>query len=140
MIKVSNNAHMHGLLRFSYLLVKESGESRYSANFYKEIAQRLYIIMAGETSEYTYPNSIYDFLFHRFGPFKFGISFIDRETDVMLSVMIRLLGGTNSERFVIEPTYSPDYIISAVRDKNINALFYTFMYYLARPRGMRRLP
>lgn len=136
MIKVSNNTHMRGLLRFSYLLVSKYRESRYSANFYKEIALRLYIILACETYECAYPNSIYDFLFIRQGPFQFCISYIDKKTDNMLSVTVQLYGGGMcSERFCIDRVGFPDKFISAVRDKNLNALFYTFLYYLARPRG-----
>lgn len=128
MIKVSNNAHMRGLLRFSYLLVNKYGEGKYSANFYKEIALRLYIILACEPYEYAYPNSIYDFLFMRQGPFQFCISYIDKKTDNMLSVTVQLYGGGMcSERFCIDRVGFPDKFISAVRDKNLNALFYTLL-------------
>ena len=148
MIKVSNNAHMRGLLRFSYLLVSKYGRSIFSENFYKEIALRLYIILACETYECSYPssidcaypNSIYDFLFQRQGPFQFCISYIDKKTDNMLSVVVQLSGGGGRERFCIDRVCFPKKFIRAVRDKNLNALFYTFLDYLALPRGLRRLP
>lgn len=148
MIKVSNNAHMRGLLHFSYLLVSKYGRSRFSENFYKEIALRLYIILACETYECAYPKSIYeyevpgsiyDFLFQRKGPFTFCMSYIDKKTDNMLSVVVHLSGG-GRERFCIDRVCFPKKFISAVRDKNLNALFYTFLDYLARPRELRRLP
>ena len=147
MIKVSNNAHMRGLLHFSYLLVSKYGRSRFSENFYKEIALRLYIILACETYECSYPNpiecshpgSMYDFLFQRQGPFRFCISYIDMKTDNMLSVVVHLSSG-GRERFCIDRVCFPKKFISAVRDKNLNALFYTFLDYLARTRGLRRLP
>ena len=139
MIRVSNNAHMRGLLHFSYLLVSKYGRSRFSENFYKEIALRLYIILACETYECSYPSSMYYFLFRRQGPFQFGISYIDKETGNMLSVMVQLSGG-GRERFCIDRCCFPKKFICAVRDKNLNALFYTFLDYLARPRELRRLP
>ena len=139
MIKVSNNAHMRGLLHFSYLLVSKYGRSKFSENFYKEIALRLYIILACETYECAYPNSIYDFLFLRQGPFTFCSSYIDKKTGNMLSVVVHL-SGAGRERFCIDRVCFPKKFISAVRDKNLNALFYTFLDYLARPRELRRLP
>ena len=139
MIKVSNNAHMRGLLHFSYLLVSKYGRSKFSENFYKEIALRLYIILACETYECSYPSSMYDFLFLRQGPFQFCISYIDKKTDNMLSVVVHL-SSDGRERFCIDRVCFPKKFISAVRDKNLNALFYTFLDYLARPRKLRRLP
>ena len=139
MIKVSNNAHMRGLLHFSYLLVSKYGRSKFSENFYKEIALRLYLILACETYKCAYPNSMYDFLFQRQGPFQFGISYIDKKTDNMLSVVVHL-SSDGRERFCIDRVCFPKKFISAVRDKNLNALFYTFLDYLARPRELRRLP
>ena len=148
MINVSNNAHMRGLLHFSYLLVSKSGEGRFSENFYKEIALRLYIILACETYEcacpnsmYDFPNSMYDFLFQRHGPFQFCILYIDKKTGNMLSVGVHLSGGGMCrECFCIDRVCFPKKFIRAVRDKNLNALFYTFLDYLARPRKLRRLP
>ena len=139
MINVSNNAHMRGLLHFSYLLVSKYGRSKFSENFYTEIALRLYLILACETYECSYPSSIYDFLFQRQGPFRFCISYIDKKTDNMLSVVVHLSSG-GRERFCIDRVCFPKKFISAVRDKNLNALFYTFLDYLARPRELRRLP
>ena len=139
MIKVSNNAHMRGLLHFSYLLVSKYGRSKFSENFYKEIALRLYIILACETYEGSYTSSVYDFLFLRQGPFQFCISYIDKKTDNMLSVVVHLSSG-GRERFCIDRVCFPKKFISAVRDKNLNALFYTFLDYLARPQKLRRLP
>ena len=139
MIKVSNNAHMRGLLHFSYLLVSKYGRSKFSENFYTEIALRLYLILACETYECPYPSSMYDFLFQRQGPFQFCISYIDKKTGNMLSVVVHL-SSDGRERFCIDRVCFPKKFISAVRDKNLNALFYTFRDYLARPRELRRLP